>query len=260
MLFQYYRNIVQRVLLVFILMSSSFLYCQIVNIENLRKDKDTIGWSGNISLDFNIEKNRNRIVAFSNQLRVQYKTNKSTWFLINDMNFKEVNTTDIVNNSTQHLRFSHTLSPKISYEAFLQSQADEISEISLRALLGTGLRFRLYTAETINFFLGTTIMFEYEDSKEELENIIHRDIRNSIYVSFKVHLKNNISIVSTNYYQPRMDMFADFRILSETSILFTIIKNLNFSTSFSYLFDSFPATNAVKEQFKLSNGLVYFFD
>ena len=111
-----------------------------------------------------------------------------------------------------------------------------------------------------NFFLGTTVMFEYEDSVDDINDNIHRDIRNSIYASFKLKLKDNISIVSTNYYQPRMDMFSDFRILSETSLLFTIIKNLKFTTSFSYLFDSFPATNAVKEQFELSNGLVYFFN
>ncbi len=257
--FQHYHNIIKRMLLIFILMSSVFLHSQIVNIENLRKKKDTIGWSGHVLLEFNLQKNRNRILAFSNQLRLQYKGKKSTWFLINDMDFKEVNGSDIVNNSTQHLRFSHTITPKISYEAFIQSQSDEISEIKLRALVGTGLRFNLHKSTVFNFFLGTTVMFEYEDSVDDINDNIHRDIRNSIYASFKLKLKDNISIVSTNYYQPRMDMFSDFRILSETSLLFTIIKNLKFTTSFSYLFDSFPATNAVKEQFELSNGLVYFF-
>ena len=258
--FQYYHNIFKRGLLIFLLMGSLFLQSQIVNIENLREDKDTIGWSGHALLDFNLQKNRNSILAFSNQLRVQYKGKKSTWFLIHDMNFKEVNGSAIVNKSTQHLRFSHQLSSKISYEAFIQSQTDKISAIKLRALIGTGLRFNLYNSEKFNLFNGATVMFEYENSEEELRDNIHRDIRNSMYVSFKVNLNNNISVVSTNYYQPRMDMFSDFRILSETSILLTIIKNLKFTTSFSYLFDSFPAKNAVKEQFELSNGLVYFFN
>ncbi len=260
MQFQHYHNILKKILFIMLLISSIFSQSQIVNIENLRKEKDSIGWSGHASLEFSVEKNRNRILAFSNQLKLQYEAKKSTFFLIHDMDFKEINSVSIINNSTQHLRFSHPLSQKISYEAFLQSQSDRISEIKLRILVGTGLRYNVYKSEKSEFFLGTTIMFEYEDSNEELLDDIHRDIRSSNYFSFKINPNKNISIVSANYFQPRMDQFSDYRILSETSLLFTIIKNLKFTTSFTYLFDRFPATNAVKEQFKLTNGLVYFFD
>jgi len=260
MQFLHYKNIFQRLLLIFTLGSSLFLQSQIVNIENLRKEKDSIGWSGHASLEFSIEKNRNRILAFSNQLKVQYKAKKSTLFFINDLDFKEINDATIVNNSTQHLRFSHPISKKVSYEAFLQLQTDKISEINLRALVGSGFRFSLHQSEKSNFFLGTTLMFEYEDSLEELLDDIHRDVRSSNYLSFKIHPNKNITIVSASYFQPRIDKFSDYRILSETSLIFTIAKNLKFTTSFNYLFDAFPATNAVKEEFELSNGLVYFFN
>jgi len=253
------HKIFKRLLSIFLLISSLFLHSQIVNIENLRKDKDTIGWSGYVSLEFNLEKNRNRILGLSNQLRVQYKGKKNIVFLIHDMDFKEVNSVSIVNNATQHLRFSRILSPKISFESFLQSQVDQISEIKLRALIGSGFRFNVYQSEKYNFSIGTTVMFEYENSKEEILDDIHRDFRNSTYFSFKIHPNKNVSIISANYFQPRLDMFSDYRILSETSLLFTIIKNLKFTTTFTYLFDRFPATSAVKEQYKLSNGLVYFF-
>lgn len=259
MQFQRCHNIFKRLLFIFLVFSSFFLQSQIVNIENLRKEKDSIGWSGYANLEFDVEKNRNRILGLSNQLRVQYKTKKNTIFLIHEMDFKEVNSASIVNNTTQHLRFSHKISSKVSYEAFLQSQTDKISEIRLRVLLGTGFRFNLYKSEKADFFLGTTVMFEYEDSNEELLDNIHRDVRNSNYFSFRFTPNKNITIVSASYFQPRVDNFSDYRVLSETSLLFTIVKNLKFSTSFSYLFDRFPATNAVKEQYELSNGLVYFF-
>ena len=260
MLFQTYNYTFKKILLIKILISSVFLHSQIVNIETLRKEKDTVGWSGYGKLEFGLEKNRNNIFELSNELRVQYKGKKNTVFLIHELNFKDVNSVSIVHNTTQHLRFSHIISPKVSYEAFVQSQSDKISEIKLRMLVGTGFRFNLRQSEITNFFLGSTFMFEYENSTEEFGNDIHRDIRNSTYFSFKIYPNKNISIVSTNYFQPRMDMFSDYRILSETSLLFTIIKNLKFTTSFSYLYDSFPATSAVKEQYKLTNGLVYFFN
>ena len=260
MLFQHYHNIFKRLLMLFLSISSFSLLAQIVNIENLRQEKDSIGWSGHAQIQFSVQKNQNRILELSNELRIQYKGKKSLWFFINDLNFKEINGDDIVNNNLQHLRFSHTLSQKISFESFFQSQADRISEIELRILLGAGLRFNLYDSEKSKFFLGTTLMFEHENSTDELFGDIKNDIRNSTYFSFKLKLNENINIVSSNYYQPKLEDFSDFRILSETLLLFKVVKNLKFTTSFTYLFDAAPATNVVEEQFKLSNGLVYFFD
>ena len=260
MQFQHYHNILTRLLFIFILGSSLFLKAQIVNIENLRHEQDSIGWSGHARLDFELEKNNtSKIFDFSNQLRLQYKGKKSLWFLIHDMEIKEVNTTEIKNNSTQHLRYSYELSPKISYEAFLQSQSDKVSEIKLRALVGTGLRFNLHQTKKYKFYLGTTLMYEHENSVDEIENV-HNDIRTSTYFSFKIKANNNIALASSNYVQPLINDFSDFRILSETVVLFKIFKNLKFTTSFNYLFDAFPVKSVARVQYKLSNGLIYFFD
>ncbi|WP_034228834.1 DUF481 domain-containing protein [Aquimarina pacifica] len=236
------------------------MQAQIVNVENLRHEIDSTGWSGHVRLDGQLEKNNtSRILNFSNQLRLQYKREKSVWFLIHDMSFKEINATEIINNSTQHLRYSHELSSRVSYEAFLQSQSDKVSEIKIRALAGTGLRFNLYNAKKYKFFLGVTMMYEYENSVDDIENV-QNNIRSSNYVSFKIKPNDNISLVSSNYFQPLIDYISDYRILSETAIMLKIVKNLKFITTLYYIFDSFPVTNVAKEQYKLTSGLVYSFD
>ena len=150
---QFYYSFLRKSMTFFLVMTCFFLKAQIVNVENVRHEIDsTKGWSGQVRLDTEIEKNNtSRILNFSNQLSIQYVNKRSSWFLIHDMDFKEVNSSEITNNSTQHLRYSYKLSPKISYEAFLQSQSDKISEIKLRALIGTGLRFNLYKSEKYNF-------------------------------------------------------------------------------------------------------------
>lgn len=259
-MFNQYYNLFKKCLLYFLLLSGFLLNAQIVNVENLRHEIDSLGWSGHARIDTQIEKNNtNRIFEFSNQLRIQYKRKKSLWFLIHDMAFKEVNASEIENNSTQHLRFSHELSPKISFEAFLQSQSDRVSEIKLRALVGTGLRFNLYDSEKSKFYLGTTIMYEYENSVDDIDNV-QNNIRSSTYFTFKIKPSKNFSIVSSSYYQPLVDQISDFRLLNETALLFTIFKNLKFITTVYYIYDSFPVTNVANEQFKLTNGLIYSFD
>lgn len=255
-----YHNLFIKSILFFLLLSCYSLNAQIVNVENLRHEIDSTGWSGHARIDTQIEKNNaNRIFDFSNQLRIQYKRKKSLWFLIHDMSFKEINSTEIKNNSTQHLRYSHTLSPKISYEAFLQSQSDRVSEIKLRALVGTGLRFSLYNSKEYKFFLGATMMYEHENSVDDIDNV-QNNIRSSTYFTFKIKPNKNVSIVSTSYFQPLVDQFSDYRILNETALLFTVFKNLKFITTIYYIYDSFPVTNVAKEQFKLTNGLIYSFD
>ena len=253
-------NTYKQLLIIIIFMSSFFLQAQIVNIESIRKEKDSIGWSGYASLDIELQKNANTIFTVENELRLEYKTPKSLWFFINDMDFKTINTDKIVNKSTQHLRFSYKLSKITSFETFVQTQSDRVSEIDLRALLGAGLRFRLHKTNQYKFFMGTTFMYEYEKSIDEIgEQLIHNDLRSSTYFSFKIKPSNSVYILSTSYYQPLFNKISDFRILSETSLVIQLFKNFKFRTTFSYEYDSFPVSTIVKEQYKLTNGIVYAF-
>ena len=82
MRFQRYHNNFKKLLTVSILLSSFFLQAQIINIESLRQKQDSIGWSGHARLDLSLKKNVNQIFSFSNQLRLQYKGEKNTWFII----------------------------------------------------------------------------------------------------------------------------------------------------------------------------------
>jgi len=256
---KHYHNLYKKLLILLFFMSSFFSFGQIINIENLRRVTDTTGLSGFARLDLRLQKNTNQIFSISNRIRLQYKTPKSLWLFIHNLDFSEANSEQLVSSNTQHLRFNHKLKPKIKWEAFLQSQRDKIAAIKFRGLAGTGLRFKLTSLEKYKFYLGSLIMFEHEKSVNEVENI-HNDWRSSSYFSFSLYPKENITIVSTSYYQPRLDNFIDYRILSETSLSFKIIKNLKFTTSFTYMYDKFPVTGIVQEQYLLSNGLVYFFD
>lgn len=249
-----------KIVFIVLILSSLSLNSQILNVENLRRVTDTSGWSGNVSLSVQLIKNKNRIFNLSNRIRAQYKQDKSLWLFINDWSFKEANSTKLVSKSTQHLRYNYKLKPRVTYEAFLQSQSDEISDIVFRGLIGTGLRFKVSKSDAFRFYIGSLVMFEHENSKVTTGNQYHNDWRASAYFSFNIRPKENISIVSTTYYQPRLDMFSDFRVSSETSIALNIVKNLAFKTTFSYNFDEFPVPGIPKEQYRLTNGIIYSFD
>jgi len=245
--------------LLLIFMSSFFLEAQIINIENLRRVTDTTGWSGYTKLNIKLTKNTNKIFAFSNRIRVQHKKEKQLWLFINDLDFSEANGNKLVNRHSQHVRYNYKFTPKVTWEAFIQSQADEISDIKFRGLLGSGLRFKLSKSEKYKFYVGCLLMFEHENSNSET-SIIHNDWRNSSYFSFSLYPKKNIRIVSTSYFQPRIDLFSDYRISSQTTLAFKVLEKLSLTTTFTYLYDKYPVEGIVKEQYRLTNGLVYSFD
>lgn len=233
---------------------------QVINIETLRKASDSAKWTGSVSLDVSLIKNKNDIFRIANKAHVQYNDNTNLWLFVNDLNFQKIESSSLVNRGTQHLRYNRRLSPRIKWEAFAQAQYDAISNIDFRGLLGTGPRFKLSESVNCKFYLGTLIMYEYEKAANVINDREQNDIRGSAYLSFSMYPTETISIISTSYYQPKIDTFSDYRLSSNTSLLFKIFKDLAFKTNFNYFYDAVPVSADIpKTQFELTNGLLYTF-
>lgn len=248
------------IFLVFLLFAFSIkCNAQIVNVESLRQVSDSSKWSGSASVDIALIENRRSIFRLTNRLRLQYSTEKSLYLFINDINLQKIDDNSLVNRGIQHIRYNRRLKDNLKLEAFIQSQYDAISNIDFRGLLGIGLRQKLSKNDTYRFYLGTLIMYEYEEATVNSIKPI-RDFRNSTYISFSLYPNDHISIVSTTYYQPLIKRLADFRISNETSVAFKVLKNLAFKTSFIYNYDAKPIVGIPNTQYELTNGIVYSFD
>lgn len=247
------------IILILFLFVSNEAYTQIVNVESLRRVSDTSKWSGSASLDIGLIKNTQSIFKITNNLRLQYNTEKHLYLFINDLKLEQIEDNSFVNKGIQHFRYNRKITERLKLEIFAQSQYDAISDIKFRGLLGIGPRFKLSKNDNYRFYLGTLIMYEHEESS--IENIdILRDYRGSAYFSCSLYPLEHISLVSTTYYQPLLEKFSDFRISNQTSLGIKVLKNLLFKTSFTYNFDASPILGIPKTQYELTNGIVYTFD
>lgn len=247
------------IICLFFLLLYGYSHAQVINVETLRRKIDSAKWTGSVSLDANLVKNKNDIFKIATKADIQYNNRKELWLFINDLKFEKAAGESFVNKGTQHLRYNYKLTEKIKMEGFAQAQYDAVSEIDFRGLIGVGPRFKLSSHDDYRFYLGTLIMYEHEKASEVEENRISKDVRASTYFSFSLYPTETISIISTSYYQPRLDKLNDFRLSSTTSILFKILKNLNFKTTFNYNFDAYPVVTIPKSQYELTNGLLYTF-
>lgn len=244
---------------IFLFIASS-CFAQVVNVESMRKPSDSIKWSGSVSLDVSLIKNTNDIFKIVNKAHIQYDNDLNFWLFVNDLNLQKVEGSSLVNRGTQHLRYNRKVSNNIKWEVFAQGQYDAISEIGFRGLLGTGPRFKISKNDNYRFYFGTLMMYEYEKATNAIPNRIQEDVRGSAYLSFSLYPTETISIISTSYYQPKIEAFSDYRFSSNTSLLFKIFKDLAFKSNFNFFHDAFPVTsNVPKTQFELTNGLLYTF-
>ncbi len=253
----YYR-IICHLLLVFA--SNLGAQAQILNVESLRQVSDSSKLSGYVQLDFDLEKNKNKKIELTNTIHVQYAIPKHLILGISEIKFNKLNSEDFSNKQTQHLRYNYKINKHWQWEVFGQYQRDAISYIQNRSLAGTGPRIKLTTNDNYRLYLGLLSMYEFEHIKSALQNSFERTVRNSSYFSFSLYPNQQVSIVSTSYYQPQYANFKDYRLSSDNAISVTLHKNLSMTSDFTYTYDTRPARSIPRQQYELTLGLTYSFD
>jgi putative salt-induced outer membrane protein YdiY len=232
---------------------------QILNAESLRKVTDTSGFSGSASLDFSMKRDVNQYLGFSSTTHLQYKMNRNLVIWKNDIELKNIEGNKFENAGITHLRYNYRFHPHIAWEIFAQAQYNKVSKIDFRGLLGTGPRFKLTSSENYKFYLGTHIMLEQEELDDNTTPL-QRDFRATSYLSFSMYPTPNITVTSTTYYQPMLRKFSDYRVSSQTSLLIKMFRNFAFKTTYTFVYDQYPAIGIPNSQYNLTSGIVYSFD
>lgn len=231
---------------------------QILNIESLRKVTDTSGFTGFASLDFSLKRDKNKYYEIGNEIHVQYKMRKHLVLWKNDLHLKSIEGNKFENSAAAHLRYNYRFHPSIAGEIFVQAQYNKVSKIDFRGLIGLGPRFKLTNHEDYKVYLGVTMMYEQEELDDK-SIPVQRDLRGSSYLSFSLHPTPVLSIVGTTYYQPKLRDFKDYRVSSETSLVFNVFTKLAFKTSYVFIYDSYTAQDIPTSQYELKTGVVYNF-
>jgi hypothetical protein len=229
---------------------------QIINIEGKRFLKDTNGFVGTTSGNFNINQNVSQVISFGINQHVQYKNNRHRILSISDWAFINAGHTDFVNAGYQHLRYNYKLNRLVTWEAFVQAQYNKVLKLNRRYLTGTGPRLRVVKKENVKVYAACLYMYEYQSQNfDSTEQYNHRL---SAYVTLTIAYKK-IEFSSTTFYQPHLQDFANYRIANDSSFELGINKSLNFKTSFNLLFDTRQPVGVPDLTYVLKNGLTYKF-
>ena len=197
----------------------------------------------------NTDKNKLNLKSFND-----YSTDESYLFITGEYTYGESNGKSNVDKYTIHGRILQKLYKEHIWEFFGQIESNKFQDLSLRKLLGLGMRFKL----SKSFYFGSGAMI----INEKLENLdLKQFSRGNFYIAYtdKFNLNVPLKVVYTGYYQPDLTDVNDYRILQNVtfSIPLTDTISLNFKSEYAY--DSMPPIGIKNRDVSQSTSLSYQF-
>ncbi|MCC6724697.1 MAG: DUF481 domain-containing protein [Saprospiraceae bacterium] len=237
------------------------LLAQIVNIEEQRitGTSDSVHWYGHLRLGANLVKVQEEVLQLNANAQVEHKMGKSLFLLLTDARFLRAGGKDFNNAGFAHLRYNRKLTDPLSAEVFTQAQYNRLLLIELRALVGAGLRYRLYKSQSGKSRIYCGAAYLYEENQFTDATGDRQWHRLSGYLSFTFRPWTGVTLVSTTYFQPKVTYWANYRLATEWRLDTPLGKKLSFFTDFSLQTDKALPVDAPVSNYTWQNGLTYKF-
>ena len=234
-------------ILVFIFMSSIVFASTPTKIE---------GWNGNFDLGLNFTKNIESTLQFNNIFLLNYNKNASHFSIKNNIAFiSKTGENELLNKGTQDFKYAFS-KKKIDANFTFQHFYDISRLVKNRFTSGLGLSYRLYDIESKKLALGLSALREKEI---HIEGDYKLQTRLSGNLDFMLKLNKNISISTTNNYQPNIETAGDFRWKTNLDFRIHLSPKFLLSLTATYNYDSVPAENLPETDYQLINSVSYTF-
>lgn len=230
---------------------------QVVQVEGQRIRTDKTGWAGEIAASVQYVRTTSEVLNIGTSVHVQFKTARHLFLVLNNVDFIRAGDTAFENRGYQHLRHNYKVKDWFTWEGFVQAQYDRPLHLRLRALVGTGPRFKVFVTPTARLYAAALVMFEREELTSDTG--AHRSGRLSSYLSLTIEPSDKLRVVSTTYYQPKLGAVRDWRLASDSTLAVGITDRLSVFASLNLLHDSRPPAGVRTSAYTIKNGLAYTF-
>lgn len=245
---------------VFFFLFSHSLFGQVLNVEKVRADADTTGWTGELAFDASLNKSNDRIIKLGGEANASYFSNLHAYLLLSDIDLVNIDGVSLVSNGYVHGRATFLRKEKLSPELFAQYQYNENMGLKNRELAGGGLRYTFISRPDLRGHFSTGLMAEYEEwGLSENQSVKNTFLKSTNNLVLRGRLSPQATLSLIGYYQARPNQFFKPRVTSENRLNFLISERLSFQVNFTLTYDIDPVIDIPNLTYELKNGLVYSF-
>lgn len=231
----------------------------IVSMENIHLGKPPQGFTGSFALELAHESGNTEQSSVETGVKFQWTRNRVTDFILANYAYADSAGVRNKNKAFMHYRHIYQIDDELAWEGFTQFSADEFTKLSLRALVGGGVRITLGEAtDTSAFYLGLGAFYEHE----ELDTIYPDEpdtedtLRANTYLVYKYRFNAYVSMVSATYYQPALDDFSDYRASENLSVESRLTGSLSLKAGVDIAHDSEPPRDVKRTDTAIKVGIV----
>jgi len=214
-----------------------------INTERYRKDSDSVGFSAITDVEITAITGNTDFQFINLGGRLNYNWGKSYTFLVADGGFGWDDGKRIFNQALLHLRHVLSLNDLLQIEVFAQTDFNKKRLLEERELIGGGLRYKILTFDNAKFRLGASYFYEYEKYDIPANSFHGNNLfanRLSTYLTFELEIKDDVKLITVNYFQPQIGKWEDFRITSDLSLIVGLTSFADLSVSFNLRYDAKP--------------------
>lgn len=228
-----------------------------VNTERMRA-LDVEGWRTTLGGDVAVQSGNVDLFEIGVNARIDYRHARHYAFSTGELRYGTKDDAPFRDRTFGHLRYNHRLVPSLTAEAFAQLERDGFARLQLRTLVGAGLRVQYLDTEKIRIFQGTTPMYEHENLEADglaTHAATTSTVRWSNYLNVRLRFTDTTHLITTVYVQPRLDAFADVRVLQQTTLGVDVTEHVRLTAELNLNYDSRPPTEVEDLDLSLRNGL-----
>lgn len=193
-------------------------------------------------------------------LRLQYDEAKSyvLWGEFSG-NYASASGKAYSDNTFAHIRYIHKLLPKeVDWEAFIQSQTNQFTDIKERVLQGGDIRWHFKNKKLGDLFFGAGGFYEHIIYTTPI-NPTENNVRFGFYISYVKVLKKGSKFSYIGYYEPKINKLSDYLISNAAQLKVNIYKQLFLSFLIQYNIDSVPPIGIKQDDFSQTTSFIYQF-
>lgn len=162
-----------------------------------------------------------------------------------------------------HVRHRQEISDVWGVEEFLQVGRDTFARLTMRRLVGGGVRRVLFEEPDVSAgYLGVGGFYEQEilSAKFGTTDPIDTSLwRANSYLVLQRQFNEQVRFYNTFYYQPALANASDYRILEQASMLVKLGQRLDLKLTLDISYDSLPPQTVEQRDMRYSTGLEFSF-